>query len=374
MLLKDFDVDWIVVSHDARSRHAKGSLPGRLFVAFSESTRIAETLVIATKKGYRAASSDHCSRFVNLRRNPDEPFQASALARALLSTVSAWPAKDRLDIYVGDTVCGEVLTIKQTDLDAEPWLFATFAQGKLAGLAHSLIGKGTWCLGGNERPIAVSRLEDICRLGPYHMQIKNPTYGLFDIVESEEMAQGGEPAIWHHRSDHITTLETEANASLWARPGRDAARQSEMLARAGRLQLAGKLRHASQRLAAVLTEQAMLGVTSWITLSPKRPVSGKDEALCLWLNGTLGLLLRIVHANRPYLGRSDLPHELTRTLPVLDIDRLSNQQLDAARKLFADLRRKPLLGFAHLAKDPVRRELDHRFFKEVLGLLSRRRT
>lgn len=35
--------------------------------------------------------------------------------------------------------------------------------------------------------------------------------------------------------------------------------------------------------------------------------------------------------------------------------------------LFGDLRRKPVLGFAHHAEDPVRRELDHRFFKEVLG-------
>lgn len=367
MLLTDFDVEWVVTSHDARNRSARASLPGRRFVAFSESTRIAETLLIATKKRYQVSDNNHRSRFVNLRCNPDEPVQASALARALLATVSRWSYKDRLEICVGDTVWGEVLAVKQGDLDGGPWTPATFAQGKLAGLALTLTRGGTWSVQGNEYPVPIAPLEDICELGPYHMQIKNPTYGLFDISESEAGTRRGAPAIWHHKSDRITTLETDANARLLARPSKDADRQSEMLARAGRLQLAGKLRHASQRVAAVLTEESVLGVTSWITLSPKRPLPGKEEALCLWLNGTLGLLLRITHANRPYLGRTDLPHELTRTLPVLDVDRLSEQQLEAARKLFGDLRRKPLLGFAHLAKDPVRRELDHRFFEEVLG-------
>jgi hypothetical protein len=163
------------------------------------------------------------------------------------------------------------------------------------------------------------------------------------------------------------TLETGANARLWPRTGGDPIGQSEMLARASRLQLASELGLAPQRVAAVVSEQAALGVSSWITLSTKRPSDGKEEALCLWLNGTLGLLLRIVHGNRPYLGRSRVPHELAQTLPVLNVDRLSESQLAAASQVFDDLRRKPLQGFSDLASDPVRRELDHRFLKEVLG-------
>ena len=62
-----------------------------------------------------------------------------------------------------------------------------------------------------------------------------------------------------------------------------------------------------------------------------------------------------------------MPHELARTLPLLDVDGFSNDQLEAARKLFMRLRHKQLLGFSELGSDPVRRELDHRFFKEVLG-------
>ena len=367
MLLRHFDVEWVVVSHDARNRHAKGSLPGRRWVAFSESTRIAETLIIATKKGYEGKNTSQWTHFVNLRRNPDEPIEAMALARALLAAVSDGPDVDRHEICLGDTAWGEVRTVKQDELDQEAWTFATFIQGRLADLACSLVGEGVWLVKGKRYSIPITRLEEICEVGPYHMQIKNPKHGLFDIVDTVDPTREGSPAIWHHRADRITSLETGANAMLRARAGKDSNLQSEMLARAGRLQLAGELGHAPQRLAAVLTEEGMLGVSSWITLKPKRPSGGKEEALCLWLNCTLGLLLRIVHANRPYLGRSRMPHELARTLPLLDVDGFSNDQLEAARELFMRLRHKQLLGFSELGSDPVRRELDHRFFKEVLG-------
>jgi len=117
----------------------------------------------------------------------------------------------------------------------------------------------------------------------------------------------------------------------------------------------------------VVTNEETLGVRSWITLIPKPRANGKEEALCLWLNSTVGLLLRILHANRPYLGRSAIPHEVARELPVLDIDSLTDRQLQAALHLFGELRTRRLQGFAHMATDRARRELDHRLFAEVLG-------
>ena len=103
-----------------------------------------------------------------------------------------------------------------------------------------------------------------------------------------------------------------ANARLTERPDKSADAQAEMLQRAGRLQLARELGHAPQRVAAALADEAMLGVRSWITLLPRQLEPGKEEALCLWLNSTPGLLLRILCANRPYLGRSAVPHEVAR--------------------------------------------------------------
>ena len=125
---------------------------------------------------------------------------------------------------------------------------------------------------------------------------------------------------------------------------------------------------APQRVAAVLTDNPMLGVSSWIPVIPRSPGTGKNEALCLWLNSTFGLLLRVMHGNRPYLGRSRVPHELARTMPVLDVDRLSSDQLSAATAVYADLKHHELHGFSALAEDPVRCKINERLCRDVLGI------
>ncbi len=139
-----------------------------------------------------------------------------------------------------------------------------------------------------------------------------------------------------------------------------------MLGKAGRLHLARGLRHAPQRLAAVITDERMLGVTSWITLSPKNPRPGVEEVLCLWLNGTVGMLLRVVGANRPYLGRSVVPSEVAQQMLVLDIDSLTDDQLASAKNIYRELSSVELQGFAHIGDDPQRRLLDRRLWEEVL--------
>ena len=367
LLLEEFSVDWVVASHDSRNRSARGGLPGRRYVAFSESTRIAEALIVATKRGYRGSELPAQTRFVNLRRNPDEPIEAMAVARALLASSSSVPSGGRQEIIVGDSVWGEVESADQADLGRGPWTLATFVQGRLADLARTLVSCGVWQEGRTTFKLSIASLERGWRFGPYEMQIKNPTQGLFDIVDTDDPTRNGHPALWHHGANRIKNLCVVANARLTERNGKDAHCQAAMLARAGRLQLARELGHAPQRLAAVVSDQPMLGVRSWITLTPTKPLHGSEEALCMWLNTSLGLLLRIVHANRPYLGRSAVPHELARTLPVLDVAALSEVQLGAACELFDEMKQKPLQGFAHLASDPVRRELEHRFFRDVLG-------
>ena len=366
MLLENYEIDWIVVSHDTRNRPAKMNLPGRRFVAFSESTRIAETLIVATRVNGSPRAS-HSMRFVNLRRNPDEPIQAIGLVSALLSHDSKRLSDAGRELTVGGVLWGEVLRFQQSSLDTRPWPHVAFVQGRLTNIALALQTAGTLCIESKRIGIPIKPVNQFCDLGPYHMQIRNPRQGLFTIVETDDVTRSGYPALWHHSADRITTLSTDSNARLNRRQDRDPAKVDAMLARRGRLHIASELGHAPQRLAAVLTKVRALGVRSWITLLPKDPAPGKEEALCLWLNSTPGVLLRIAHSNRPYLGRSSLPLELIRTLPVLDVDALSTRRLEAAKRVFQELGGDELLGFAHIESDPVRRELDYRLFNEVLG-------
>ena len=363
MLLENYDVDWVVSSHDIRSRHHAGASPGRLWVSFSESTRMAEVLIVATKR-LPGTLAEGLTRFVNLRRNVDDPIAAMAVARILLAQSADGSPRE---VATGEIVWGEVVAVPQAQLNSALWPQIAFVQGRLANTALALAQDGIFKLGTTTIEIPIRHLGEVCDFGPYHMQIKSPKSGLFSIVETDDPTRAGHPALWHHKSKVLTSLETAANARLNSRPEMSEEAQTRMLAQSGRLHLASELRHAPQRLAAVITDEPMLGVRSWITLVPKPPRPGADEALCLWLNSTPGLLLRIAYANRPYLGRSGLPHEKAAVLPVLDVDQLSDQQLQSAVTVFNELKSQTVQGFASLASDPVRRLIDSRLATGILG-------
>jgi len=364
-LLRDYDVEWVVVSHDPRYRHKRANLPGRLWVSFSESTRIAETLIVAVRR--EKPDPNHRIKFVNLRHNPDEPADAIAITRALLNSTITSPVTGNTNMLCSDIEYrhpvgkwGETISIPQSELTQEPWPYVVFSQGKLTEPVTMLRVQNK--LGGLSVPVV--ELGGIADLGPYHMQIKGKPAGLFDCAEGEPDPLDI-PALWHHSHKRLTTLDATGNAILARRPGRKD-EQDTMLRRASTLHLACELRHAPQRVAAVITDREMLGVRSWITLGLTRPRRGAAEALCVWLNSTPGLLLRIAHANRPYLGRSGITHELARTMPVLDVGKLTDKGLRAAVKLYDDLKGKDLQGFVHIDTDNVRQSLNRRLISEVL--------
>ena len=365
-LLRGYELEWVVVSHDPRYRHKRANLPGRLWVSFSESTRIAETLIVAVRR--ENPDLNHRVKFVNLRHNPDEPADAMALTRALLNSSEGHPVSGRTSLLRSEIACphpthayGEILSIPQSELAEDAWPYAVFARSALTDSVMRMRTEGR--LGSAALPLVP--LGEIVHLGPYHMQIKGKDTGLFDCKDGNpgplEL-----PALWHHKSNREKTLALDGNAVLNRRIGEQSA-QDTMLRKRGHLHLASELRHAPQRLAAAYTNRKMLGISSWVTLLPQRPRPGVEETLCLWFNSTPGLLLRIVHANRPYLGRSRLPHELARTMPALDIDSLSAAQLRAGLGLFDQLNGRPLQGFAHINTDKVRQELTRRLVTEVLG-------
>ncbi len=372
LLLSKYAVEWVIVSHDLRNRSAKKGLPGRRLVSFSESTRIAEVLIVATRRR-SGRPTGICACFVNLLRNPDEPIEALGLTRKLLALRDGLAPLEPAAIDIGETMWGNAVSVPQVDLplNGGPWSLSTFVQPGLALVAGRIASGKHRGLGS----VPIQALGAFADLGPYHMQVKNPKYGLFTVREKPQTAvpaewklRAGVPALWHHKAVRNTCLAASADALLERRADRSRSDQDRMLARSGCLHLAADLGMAPQRVAAVMTDTPMLGVRSWTSVLPRNPAPGKDEALCLWLNSTFGLLLRIMHGNRPYLGRSAVPHELARTMPVLDVDRLSNKQLTAATGVYAELKRRELQGFTALADDPVRREINERLCREVLEI------
>ncbi len=211
--------------------------------------------------------------------------------------------------------------------------------------------------------IPVCRVEDLVWTGPRDLAIK----GREAPCEIEENWDGsGLPAMWHHKWQEIRSVAQRPNARVWSKKGRE--QEYEKIAgRKGRLHIATELGHAPQSVGAVMTDVEALGVASWNTLRLREPKGGAEEALALWWNSTLGLLVRICYANRPYLGRSRLPIESIRQLPVLDVRKFGQTELAAAKDAFERLATKKLKGFADMLEDETRLELDAAVAAQILG-------
>ena len=355
LFLDDYSLDWIITSHDTRFRRKTRADPGRHWSSFSESTRMAEVLIVATKT---KVHDTHNVKFLNLVHNPDDPIEAISLTTKLLEIeVRSW---ESAQVRLSDTWWGEILAIPQETLTDSPWHYTSLVQADL-----TLYGNGQ-----NNRlfkDLPLANFSEIVDFGPYHTNIKSEKQGLFHIFERTNELQSGHPAIWHHDGKSQQTMAMEYNACLQPRNNRSDQAQQEMLARSGKLHFAAEMRLASQRVSAVMTTQPAIGVRSWITITPKENTLGAEECLCLWLNSTFGILLRLLHGNRPYLGRSEINHSVAKRLPVLDITKLSRDQLKRSRELFDSLATLELATASNLDCDSVRAKIDELLCKEVLN-------
>ena len=122
----------------------------------------------------------------------------------------------------------------------------------------------------------------------------------------------------------------------------------------------------SQSSGMQFTPRKTMGGRAWISI--KLPSIKQEKALALWANTSVGFLLHWHHANRQQSGRETIGVLPLKTLPVLDVTALTGAQLDAATQLFKGMAGKNLLPIYRLHEDPVRRDLDERFGREILGL------
>jgi hypothetical protein len=94
----------------------------------------------------------------------------------------------------------------------------------------------------------------------------------------------------------------------------------------------------------------------------------QEKALVAWANTSLGMLLRWWHSNKQQAGRGNVGKSAMQTLPVLDVTALTSTQLKAAAQLFDGMSEKELRPLHEIDEDPIRKELDQGFGREVLGL------
>ena len=92
-----------------------------------------------------------------------------------------------------------------------------------------------------------------------------------------------------------------------------------------------------------------------------------EKALTLWGNSTIGILLHWWHSNKQQAGRGSIGISALKSLPVLDVTKLTEKELTKAANIFDDLKHKELKPVNEMCDDVTRHEIDERLYGEVLG-------
>lgn len=355
-------------------------------MSFSADTGMGECLVIGKKSG-KASSR---GTFVVLKERPKYPLLGATAAKEIRRLMAKKELRQLEEgpvggtpIRFGDDIIGHAIEAPLSQC-GYAWNPSRIADLSLAQAAYQIGSNGRiWLPSMNESEavtIPIVTIRNIGEIGPYHADINfSPSSGgirgPFDISDIQKGSAPTYPALWKHDAPRETTLSFDADSDAQPKHARNPKEKAvidhkvaAIWATASHCHFNQNFRFNSQPTAMQFTPRRSIGGRAWISI--RLATEEQEKALVVWANTSFGLLLHWYHANKQQAGRGNIGRTALQDLPVFNVTALSPEQLKAAVKIFDDLKKKHLLPFFELDKDPVRQELDRRFAIEVLGLPS----
>ena len=335
--------------------------------SFSADTDMAEAIIVARslRNGEKPQSLAY---FVNLKERPANKLAAQETAKSIRHTIANLTKPGtHSDAYIGDNSAASVRLEKVNP--TEKWTTVRVANfGPVQAAEELARGKLLLPQRKNPVPILMTRMRKIGRVGPLHRDIasgpQEPDRGPF--TKRKGANSGTEwPFLWNRDSKSQQSMGVSPDSHGIIKQGEDDEAE-EIWQRASHLHISNECRFNSSRTCAVFTQQHSMGGSSWPNFRMKTPEM--EKTVCVWFNGTPGLISYWINSNRTQSGRGRTTVTAIPNIPVLDIPKLGDKQLWAAAQIYDDLYQKALLPLNEAYRDPVRQELDRRLMTEVLGL------
>jgi hypothetical protein len=351
-------------------------------MSFSADTGMGECLVVGRKDG----KGSKRATFVVLKERPTSTLVGASIASQIHRLIAGKNLRRLEDgpvggtpLHFGDEVVGQAIDAPLPTCGG--WNLARIADLALAQAAHQVSHGSVWLPAMNKTEavkIPTTRVAAIGKIGPYHSDIygSNADGGIrgpFNISDVKPGSAPTYPVLWSHDATRERTLAFEGDSEAQIKQTatqeeREAVdlKAAAVWASASHCHFNQNFQFNSQPTAMQFTPRRTIGGRAWtsITLASEE----QEKALVLWGNTSLGLLLHWWHANKQQSGRGNVTPSVLETLPILDVTALKPKQLEAAVKLFDAMSLKEMLPLHEIDKDPVRKELDERFAREVLGL------
>ena len=351
-------------------------------MSFSADTGMGECLLIGRKSSVKSERAT----YVILDKPPSYPLlgvNAGKQIHHLIESANVRRLEDGpaggSDLIFGEDVIGSVIDAPLPE--AGVWNLARIMDVSLAQSAHQFISEGRIWLPAMRkaeiRQIPMTTVAEIGRIGPLHQDIQfskaTGNRGPFDITKVKKGTIPTYPVLWSHDAARERTMLFEGESEGMPHRGRTAKDRTALdkkcefvLETVSHCHFNQNFRFNSQSTAMQFTPRKTIGGRAWMSVQLDK--EAYEKALVLWGNSSFGILLHWWHANKQQSGRGNVVKTALKTLPVLDVTALSDAQLEEAVKLFDLMCHKPLLPIHEIDKDAVRRELDEKLARRVLGL------
>lgn len=352
-------------------------------LSFSADTGMGECLIV----GCKVNTGSTRATFVILKERPAFPLLGASAAEQIRRLIAGRTLRRLEDGPVGGTTFNFGDEVIGQALDAPlpasgGWNLARIADLSLAQTAYQLVSeRRIWLPTMNESDtvkIPITTVAAIGDIGPIHRDINGITRlggirGPFDLSPIKPKSAPTYPVLWAHKAKNERAMSFDADCEGIPRRGANSEEQTTLDLKvtnvwntASHCHFNCDFRFNSQSTGMQFTPRRTIGGRAWLSISLSS--AQQEKALVLWANTSLGLLLRWWHSNKQQAGRGSIGKTALHTLPILDVTALKPSQLDEAAKLFDAMSGKQLLPLHEIDRDPIRKELDEKFVRDVLGL------
>jgi hypothetical protein len=351
-------------------------------MSFSADTGMGECLVV----GRKSDEGSKRATFVVLKERPASTLVGSSLATQIHRLIAAKKLRQLEDgpvggtpLYFGDEIVGQAMDARLPS--SGDWNLARIADLSLAQAAHQVISGCVWLPAMNKSEatmVPITTVAAIGIVGPYHSDINadNASGGIrgpFNILDVKPGSAPTYPVLWSHDAERETTISFEGEKEAQKKQSDDRdeieaidLKGAAVWASASHCHFNQNFQFNSQPTAMQFTPRKTIGGRAWTSISLAS--EDQEKALVVWGNTSLGLLLHWWQANKQQSGRGNLTPNVLQGMFILNVAALKPKQLEKAVKIFDEMNQKHLLPIHEIDKDPVRKELDNRFAREVLGM------
>ncbi len=338
--------------------------------SFSADTGMAETLIVCRRS---VKETSRRGVFVSLKNRPNNEMEAMEIAR-MISGIASNSDMKRLEdgpyggtpLRVGRERVGQAIDAPLSSI--LPWSAPGISDFSVIQSAYKLSQGAIWLpqMGMEDKiELPIATIQQISQIGVYHRNIvgNSPQAAFEHLAPASNFPTY--PMLWNHDAQKERCLVVRQDSEGLVVRGQES-RAAEIWARRSHAHHNADFGFGSQPLAVAFTEDRTIGGRAWPNV--KFASRAHEVAYSLWGNSTLGLVSYWWHSSRQQSGRGIMPISAIRTMPTLDVTKLSEDQLKVAKIIFEDMRDREFLPANEAWRDESRKELDRRVLVELLGL------